>query len=816
MKDKLKKLFPALALWLVIFGLILAISNFSSRQAFSESLGSAPHTPQGFSVQAQDGALELSWQANAEWNIFSYKVYWRSESKPKEINSVLVGDRTDYRLANLENGMTYFVSLTAINSDSSESLPTPEISIAPTSNQPIKQLKVAAWMPTNWDTEDAKSSFENNLGLWDTISPFWYNLEEDGKLSSKGGAANPHLINLAKKNNILVIPTITNNYDKEKTSKVLANQDVLNSHIETIYNEVVVRGYDGIDIDYENMAPENKAKFLEFIQKLAEKLHSQGKLISVTSQPKQSDSDTWAGPGAMDYLELGKVVDQFRVMTYDFHRMGNIPGPIAPVEWIKKVGEYTKSKIPKEKIYMGIPFYGYDWCISGSGTDGGVVWDGVQNILEKYKPTVEWDDKAKEPWFLYIDDEKNTQVIYFQNAKSISYKLDAILDLDVAGLAIWRLGSEDPENFSVIKNKAGKEINEVVTGLTVRPQDQAINLAWQKPEDQRIKGYRIYFRKEGAKDEKFFDAWQKEQVQIYNLENGVKYYISLATLDENGKTGKKSQEISATPQDLAYPGTISDLKIENIGVNTIDLSWTTPGDEYFQGQAEKFDIRVDTKEITERNFEQAKEYQNIPKPQSSGTKQTWQIRNLEPGLTYWIAIKTIDEAENKSFISNVVKAQTIDNIPPQIPQDFQAQTEDSKIILSWKKNPEKDLAGYRIYFKQEKSFYNIAEVGKDATECTLENLENGSQYFINISAYDKAGNESLRTKDIEVVPKKEGLVAKAKKIEIDQDQIKGALVGIVKKIINKEAIPYLILFAVCLINFFIYKGLKEEIKSQSK
>ena len=808
-KYKLKKLIPSIVLWLVVFSLILAMSYSSRKEALSVSDASAPHTPQGFSVKAQDGALELFWKANAEWDIFSYKVYWRSESKPKKVNSKLVGDRTNYRLENLQNGTTYFVSLAVLDSSKNESEPTSEIGMAPTATHQQKNLKVAAWMPTNWDIEDAKNSFEKNLDIWDIISPFWYNLKEDGKLSKKGGAGNPHLINIAKKNNILVIPTITNNFDKEKTSKVLNNPDLLNSHLETVYNEVMVRGYDGIDIDYENIRPEDGARFLEFIRRLSEKLHEQNKMISVTSQPKKSDQDIWSGPGAMDYTELGKMVDQFRIMTYDFHRMGSIPGPVSPPDWIKKVVEYTKSKVPKEKILVGIPFYGYDWCIAGAGTDGGVVWDGVQNILEKYSPTLEWDNKVKEPWFLYVDDERNTQVTYFEDAKSIGYKLDAIKDLDVAGITIWRLGSEDPENFSVIREKMGKKVNGSVAGLKVAPQDKAINLEWENA-DPRIQGFRVYFRKEGENNEKSFDAWQKNQARIYNLENGVRYYISLASIDEKGKIGKKSRELFCAPQDLVYPGTIFDLKIESVGEDSLDLSWTTPGDEYFEGQAEKFDICYGTEEITEKNFEKAKEYSWAPKPQKAGAKPTWQIRNLEPGSTYFIAIKTIDEAGNKSFTSNVVRATTIDNIAPQIPQGLKVRTDNSKIMLSWKPNPEKDLAGYKIYFKQEKSFYNLVEVDKDTTEYTLENLENGSQYFIGLAAFDRAGNQSERTKDIKVIVKKEGIIAKAR--EIDQSQIKASLIRFGKKIINEEAIPYLILFAVCLINFFVYRDLKEEIK----
>ena len=65
-------------------------------------------------------------------------------------------------------------------------------------------------------------------------------------------------------------------------------------------------------------------------------------------------------------------------------------------------------------------------------------------------------------------------------------------------------------------------------------------------------------------------------------------------------------------------------------------------------------------------------------------------------------------------------------------------------VLSWERNREYDLAGYRVYcgYSPENYSYSI-DIGK-RTECELSllNLTEGVTYYISITAYDAAGNES--------------------------------------------------------------------------
>jgi hypothetical protein len=67
------------------------------------------------------------------------------------------------------------------------------------------------------------------------------------------------------------------------------------------------------------------------------------------------------------------------------------------------------------------------------------------------------------------------------------------------------------------------------------------------------------------------------------------------------------------------------------------------------------------------------------------------------------------------------------------------------LTLTWTANGEPDLAGYKIYVGTTSGTYNFPAsplvIGK-VTSYTVANLPNGQTYFIAMSAFDSAGNES--------------------------------------------------------------------------
>jgi len=73
------------------------------------------------------------------------------------------------------------------------------------------------------------------------------------------------------------------------------------------------------------------------------------------------------------------------------------------------------------------------------------------------------------------------------------------------------------------------------------------------------------------------------------------------------------------------------------------------------------------------------------------------------------------------------------------------------LTLTWTANGEPDLAGYKIYVGTASGTYNVSGspfvIGK-VTSYTVANLPNGQTYFIAMSAYDNAGNESSLSAEV--------------------------------------------------------------------
>ncbi|MFH1597563.1 MAG: fibronectin type III domain-containing protein [Patescibacteria group bacterium] len=92
--------------------------------------------------------------------------------------------------------------------------------------------------------------------------------------------------------------------------------------------------------------------------------------------------------------------------------------------------------------------------------------------------------------------------------------------------------------------------------------------------------------------------------------------------------------------------------------NSMNLTWTAPGDNGNSGTAAAYDIRYSTSLIKEVNWDQAEQVDNEPTPAVAGSTETYQLTGLTPNTTYYVGIKTVDEAGNWSGISNVASKTT--------------------------------------------------------------------------------------------------------------------------------------------------------------
>jgi len=238
---------------------------------------------------------------------------------------------------------------------------------------------VSAWLPT-WDEEEAFESFKNNADVINVISPFWYHLNDDGTLAPPEGGVPQEILEFAKQNGTPIIPTISNSFNGDRVSGIVNDPEIKTFHIQNIVDEVRKYDFDGIDIDYEGLHSEDKDAFTSFIRDLREELNRYNKKLTIAIQAKSYPDLAKYGDRGQDWKALSQYVDEFRIMTYDYGWKGSIPRPVAPYYWVEDVIEYAIDHVPREKIYVGVPFYGYGWSDDYFSS---YTYDTIELILYK-------------------------------------------------------------------------------------------------------------------------------------------------------------------------------------------------------------------------------------------------------------------------------------------------------------------------------------------------------------------------------------------------------------------------------------------------
>ena len=307
---------------------------------------------------------------------------------------------------------------------------------------------VSAWLPF-WDHSRSMAIIKDNPGIFDEISLFWYDLGPFGELVPLWNSEDRSIISNLQSQGIKIYPTISNEFNGPLVSNLVNNPLAREVHITNIVNKVITMGYDGIDIDYENLAAKDKDGFSAFVTELATALHAKGKALIVTVHPKTDSTGAWGGPMAQDYAVIGTNADRVRIMAYDYSWPGSAPGSIAPASWVEQVVKYAVTAISTDKLVLGVPNYGYDWVPGSKGK--GVTYEQVMATATANNAAI-IEDLQNGAHYTYSANGTAHEV-WFENANTLGTKLDLVNKYNLKGIAIWRLGGEDPKAYSTIAAK---------------------------------------------------------------------------------------------------------------------------------------------------------------------------------------------------------------------------------------------------------------------------------------------------------------------------------------------------------------------------
>ena len=311
------------------------------------------------------------------------------------------------------------------------------------------------------DNPGSVKSFIDHADKVDILVPAWYSTDGNGLV---WGGPNPDILKTAAAHHVPVMPIVALMTQLE-LHKLLSTAEARTAFIAALLAECKKYGYSGFQFDFENVNWTDRDLLSAIVAETATALHKEKLQVSIATVPNapgfpgKSNYSHWLYAnwrGAFDLKALAQSVDLICLMTYDQNTRWTAPGPVAGYPWTVKNLEYALQFVPKEKLSLGIPLYGYHWFAGDPGKDEKpnpsaeyVGQQVVEQYVAAYHPKVEWDDVDRTAWFYFYRDDYREWVFY-TDKRGFQDRLALVRDRGLQGFCSWVLGTEDPEIWSLL------------------------------------------------------------------------------------------------------------------------------------------------------------------------------------------------------------------------------------------------------------------------------------------------------------------------------------------------------------------------------
>ena len=311
---------------------------------------------------------------------------------------------------------------------------------------------VAVGFFVNWD-DSSFASLQQNINSLDWFVPEWIRLS--------GEDENPLVLDIdqkalqlvqAEKPDLRVLPLLQNyrneQWDRELISKSLTTSAGRRRVIQELLRVIDENKFGGLTIDIEEVPADKQAVLLAFVSELHTEFAKRGLILA---QAVPFDNPDW------DYKSFAAATDYLMLMAYDQHWATGKPGPIAGQDWFSAGLKKRMAELSPEKTIICFGNYGYDWVSGNKEAEDISFQQAVLAAKESLdNPSeIEFSNPEQNPHFKYTEDDGRDHTIWFLDAVTAFNQIKESKKYPVGGLALWRLGSEDPSVWQIFG--AGKE-----------------------------------------------------------------------------------------------------------------------------------------------------------------------------------------------------------------------------------------------------------------------------------------------------------------------------------------------------------------------
>jgi len=397
-----------------------------------------PPAPFGLSAaDIDESAITLSWSASvpARGRIVGYRVF-RDERLVRQVQG------TSFRLTNLAASTTHGLTVVAV--DSLGYLSPPSQAISATTERPVQttaQAHAFLLASTDRSFHDLQANYRR-IGV---VHPTYFDCSAPGALT---GHDDPLVTGWSLARGLKVIPRF--NCQREATLHRLLTEPALREQwIAQIVQRVVDTGYTGANLDFEKGLAGDRNLYTSFVTALAQRLHDNGKQLSIAVSPKERDVLNHPRSSFFDYAALSEQVDTVFVMAWGIHWTTSGPGSPDDMTWLRNVVNYIKTMPNRSRFVMGSPLYGMDWAGDG-GTDqpaDSLEYEDVMALAQRVGATPVMDEASGTKRFSYTDATGTPHQVWFADAETLAKRVALAREAGI-GSGFWHLGKEDQRFWS--------------------------------------------------------------------------------------------------------------------------------------------------------------------------------------------------------------------------------------------------------------------------------------------------------------------------------------------------------------------------------
>ncbi|HEY3949561.1 glycosyl hydrolase family 18 protein [Phenylobacterium sp.] len=239
-----------------------------------------------------------------------------------------------------------------------------------------------------------------------------------------------------------VFPVLSNAHDEiwdvAAAEAAMTNPAAGRALADQLVAKAAAEDYGGYVLDFENLTPKGLAAYAPFLARLHAALKPAGRELWVTATMGQDPAFIGS---------LAKATDAVVLMAYDQCWATSTPGPIAGDDWLAQTLDARLAVLDPTHTIVALGAYGYDWPQNPDGKGGVAKVVSVteaEALARLNHAHVVRATPDGNPHFAYNGGDGKPHQVWWLDAAAFRAQRAAALARHVRGVAIWRLGLEDP------------------------------------------------------------------------------------------------------------------------------------------------------------------------------------------------------------------------------------------------------------------------------------------------------------------------------------------------------------------------------------